>query len=82
MPRPRRFAGPLPFTFDYEPETHAVIAIEAARAGWRPQLTAVTVARAAFFDGAPFGGVTPVLAAAFHTGNVDYHWKRGVRHAL
>src|SRR5262249_21707572 len=33
----RRFAGPLPFTFDYEPETGSIIAIRATRTAWRPQ---------------------------------------------
>ena len=78
----RRFAGPLPFTFDYEAETHAIVAIEAARTNWYPSPIAVDVTRAAFFDQPPFRGCRPVLAAAFHVSNVDYHWHRGVRHAL
>ena len=77
-----RFAGPLPFTFDYEAETHAIIAIEAARRNWRPEPVAVDVGRVAFFDQPPFRGCTPVLAAAFHVSDIDYHWHRGVRHAL
>ena len=77
-----RFAGPLPFTFDYEAETHAIVAIQAARTNWQPQPVAVDVGRVAFFDQPPFRGCTPVLAAAFHVSNVDYHWHRGVRHAL
>ena len=77
-----RFAGPLPFTFDYEPETHAIIAIQAARANWRPEPVAVDVRRIAFFDQPAFRGCTPALAAAFHVSDVDYHWQRGVRHAL
>lgn len=77
-----RFAGPLPFTFDYEPETHAIIAIQAARANWSPEPIAVDVRRIAFFDQPAFRGCTPTLAAAFHVSDVDYHWHRGVRHAL
>ena len=77
-----RFAGPLPFTFDYEAETHAIVAIEAARTHWRPEPIRVDVARLTFFDRPPFRGCTPVLAAAFHVSDVDYHWHRGVRHAL
>ena len=77
-----RFAGPLPFTFEYEPETHAIVVIEAARTHWRPSPIIVDVERVAFFDHAPFRGCRPVLAAAFHVSNVDYHWYRGVRHAL
>jgi Uncharacterized conserved protein (COG2071)/DoxX-like family len=78
----RRFAGPLPFTFDYEPETHAIVAIQAARTRWQPQPIGVEVQRVAFFDQPAFRGCTPVLAAAFHVSDVDYHWQRGVRHAL
>jgi hypothetical protein len=77
-----RFAGPLPFTFDYEAVTHAIVAIQAARTNWRPTPVAVTVHRIAFFDRPPFRGCTPVLAAAFHVSDVNYHWRRGVRHAL
>ena len=77
-----RFAGPLPFTFDYERETHAIIAIQASRAHWHPEPVAVEVKRISFFDQPPFRGVVPVLAAAFHVSNIDYRWERGVRHAL
>lgn len=77
-----RFAGPLPFTFDYEAETHAIVAIQAARTNWTPRPIGVDVKRVAFFDQPMFRGCTPVLAAAFHVADVDYHWKRGVRHAL
>lgn len=78
----RRFAGPLPFTFDYEAATHGIVAIQAARTRWEPEPIAVDVRRIAFFDQPAFRGCTPVLAAAFHVADVDYHWHRGVHHAL
>ena len=78
----RRFAGPLPFTFDFEAETNAIIAIQATRAGWRPQAVTVDVARMAFFDQPAFAGCTPVLAAAFHVADIDYRWERGVRYPI
>jgi uncharacterized membrane protein YphA (DoxX/SURF4 family) len=78
----RRFAGPLPFTFDYEPETHAIIAIEARRTNWRPAPVGARVARLSFFDQPAFADCTPRLAAAFHVSGVDYRWRRGVRYAL
>jgi uncharacterized protein YqjF (DUF2071 family)/uncharacterized membrane protein YphA (DoxX/SURF4 family) len=78
----RRFAGPLPFTFDYEQETHAIIAINARRTNWRPAAVAVDVGCISFFEQAAFDGCTPVLAAAFHVKDIDYRWERGVRHAL
>jgi uncharacterized membrane protein YphA (DoxX/SURF4 family)/uncharacterized protein YqjF (DUF2071 family) len=78
----RRFAGPLPFTFDYEAETDAIIAIEARRTTWRPTPIEVRVDRLTFFDRPPFRGVTPVLAAAFRVAGIDYTWKRGQRYPL
>ena len=78
----RRFAGPMPFTFDYEPETHGILAIEARRTMWRPLPIEVDVHRIAFLEGAAFAGCTPVLSAAFRVSNVDYRWERGVFHQL
>ena len=78
----RRFAGPLPFTFDYEAETNAIIAIQATRAGWRPEAVSVDVEQLTFFDQPAFAGCTPVLAAAFHVANIDYRWERGVHYRI
>jgi uncharacterized protein YqjF (DUF2071 family) len=78
----RRFAGPLPFTFDYEQETHAIIAINARRTNWQPAPVAVDVRRISFFEQAAFDGCTPVLAAAFRVKDIDYRWERGVRYPL
>jgi len=77
-----RFAGPLPFTFDYEAATHAIVAIQAVRANWRPEPIGADVRRITFFDQPVFRGCTPRLAAAFRVSGIDYHWNRGVRHAL
>jgi hypothetical protein len=71
----RRFAGPLPYTFDVERETGALIAVRGVRAGWEPRPVSVEVRRVAFFERAPFEGA--VLANAFHVANVDYRWERG-----
>jgi hypothetical protein len=78
----RRFAGPLPYTFDFEAETNAIIAIQATRAGWRPEPVSVEVEQLAFFDQPAFAGCTPVLAAAFHVADIDYRWERGVRYPI
>jgi len=78
----RRFAGPMPFTFDYEPETDAIIAIRATRTNWRPAPVSVHVRRMSFFDQPVFSGCSPVLAAAFYVHGIDYRWERGVRHGL
>lgn len=78
----RRFAGPLLYTFDYEPETHAIVAIKALRTNWKPAPVRVDVQRIAFFDQPAFQGCTPILAAAFHVNDIDYQWERGVRYPL
>jgi hypothetical protein len=78
----RLFAGPLPFTFDYEKETHSIIAIEGVRESWKPVPVAVDVERLTFLDHPPFSQTPLILANAFHIRNISYQWKRGVRHRL
>ncbi|WP_372348214.1 DUF2071 domain-containing protein [Streptomyces sp. KL116D] len=75
----RRFAGPLPYTFEYEPQTRSVIVVKAFRTQWDPQPVSVDVRRLTFFDHGPLAGTDPVLANAFHVADVDYGWHRGVR---
>ena len=78
----RLFAGPLPFTFDYEPETHSIIAIEGVRQNWKPMPVAVEVRQLTFLDRAPFDRTRPILANAFYVHDIPYAWQRGVRHPL
>jgi hypothetical protein len=78
----RLFAGPLPFTFDYEAETHSIVMIEGVRENWKPRPVAVEVRTVTFFDRPPFSGFKPALASAFHVENIPYRWKRGVREPL
>lgn len=75
----RRFAGPLPYTFDYEAATDSIIGIRAMRQEWNPQPVAVDVQRKTFFEQEPFCGATPILANAFHVHDVPYQWLRGRR---
>ena len=79
----RRFAGPLPFTFDYEAQTHSIIKIEGVRQNWNPRPVGVEVREATFFDRPPFDRIDrPRLANAFFIENVAYEWKRGIREPL
>jgi hypothetical protein len=80
----RRFGGPLPFTFDYEPETRGIVAIEAKRTNWKPAPVRIDAHWVGLFDEPEFRfrGCAPVLAAAFHVADVDYRWERGTYHAL
>jgi hypothetical protein len=73
----RRFAGPLPYTFDYEPETHSIVMIRATRSHWEPQPIAVELRKATFLERPPFSSVKPVLANAFLVENIPYRWERG-----
>ena len=75
----RRFAGPLPFTFDYEAESRSIIRILGVRQAWEPKTTRVEVMQNTFIEREPFAGAHPILASAFHIANVPYRWERGVR---
>jgi hypothetical protein len=74
----RRFAGPLPYTFDYEKETGSIIMIRGVRENWNPQPVRVTVTRCTFLDQEPFCQANPRLANAFYLRDVPYRWERGV----
>jgi hypothetical protein len=78
----RRFAGPLPYTFDYEPETHSIIRIQSVRREWHPKPVAVEVLQNTFLRQQPFRRATPILANAFQVHDVPYAWKRGIRTPL
>jgi Uncharacterized conserved protein (COG2071) len=78
----RLFAGPLPFTFDYEPETHSIVMIEGVREKWGPKPVGVEIFQTTFFDREPFRRARPILANAFHVNNIAYSWGRGVREQL
>ncbi|WP_348263362.1 DUF2071 domain-containing protein [Telmatobacter sp. DSM 110680] len=75
----RRFAGPLPYTFDYEEETNSIIGICASRQDWNPEPVSVDVRRNTFLEQQPFREAQPILANVFHVQNVPYQWQRGRR---
>lgn len=75
----RRFAGPLPWTFDHEPETESIVMVRGRRSAWRPQPTRVDIVRCSFLEHGHFRGATARLANAFHVHDIDYRWDRGVR---
>lgn len=75
----RRYAGPLPFTFDYEKETHSIVVIKGVRKKWDPQPVKVNVEKCTFFNRPEFSGVTPVLANAFYVHDIPYRWEKGRR---
>jgi hypothetical protein len=75
----RRFAGPLPYTFDYEPETQSIVYVRGVRAQWDPQPVAAEVSRNTFLNRDPFRAAGGALAAAFMVYDVAYRWERGIR---
>ena len=78
----RKFAGPLPFTFDYERESHSIIRVEGVRKDWSPRPVSVKVARSTFLEGELFRSARPILANAFYLEDVPYAWKQGIREPL
>jgi hypothetical protein len=78
----RKFAGPLPFTFDYEQETHSIIRVEGVRQQWDPRPVSVIVRRNTFLEQDRFRSAGAVLANAFYLEDVPYSWKPGVREPL
>lgn len=78
----RRFAGPLPFTFDYEKETHSIVRIKGVRAEWKPRPVSVNVREATMLRSPMFTGASGQFASAFYTGGIDYQWERGIVESL
>lgn len=78
----RKFAGPLPFTFDYEQQTHSIIRVEGVRQHWDPRPVSVKVFQNTFLEGQMFRSSGATLANAFYLENVPYSWKPGVREPL
>jgi len=78
----RKFAGPLPFTFDYEHQTRSIIRVEGVRRQWNPRPVPVIVHQNTFLEREPFRGAGAVLANAFYLEDVPYAWRPGIRERL
>lgn len=78
----RQYAGPLPFTFDYERTSHSLVIIEGVRANWEPRPVEVEVGRNTFLEHAPFRDAPACLANAFYIENIPYRWRRGILEKL
>lgn len=82
METARHFAGPLPYTFDYEKQTNSLILIKGVRKKWSPQPVRVDVQKVTFFESDAFRGTTPIFANAFYIADIPYRWLRGRREIL
>ncbi|MDX2003620.1 MAG: DUF2071 domain-containing protein [Chitinophagales bacterium] len=71
----RRFSGPLPFTFSYDPKKEAILLVEGVRQQWVPQPIQILDYHSDFINSL---GVQDIkLANAFIIKEVPYFWKRG-----
>ncbi len=73
----RHFAGPLPFTFDYESRTHSIIVIKGVRKKWDPVPVQLEVRKNTFLEAKPFRFAAPRLANAFYIADIPYRWEKG-----
>ena len=71
----RRFAGPLPFTFTWDPKRKEVLIIEGVREHWKPEPVQLLAAHFSFLDDLHLEGA--VQANAFVIRDVPYYWKKG-----
>lgn len=71
----RRYAGPLPFTFTYNPTDKKVLIIEGVRENWKPSPVKVLNYNFSFIDKLHFSDAR--LANAFIIRNIPYYWKKG-----
>ena len=78
----RKFAGPLPFTFDYERQTDSMIRVEGVRQRWNPRPVSVVVRQNMFLEQDPFRDAGAILANAFYLEDVPYSWRPGIRERL
>jgi hypothetical protein len=73
----RRFAGPLPHTFGYEPLTRSMVIVQGVREHWDPMPVQVDQLRCTFLEQPPFSSAPLRLANAFFIENIPYRWLRG-----
>ena len=71
----RRFAGPLPFTFTYNPADRKILIIEGVRENWKPMPVKVIDYNFSFIENLKLNDVK--LANAFIIRNIPYYWKKG-----
>jgi len=71
----RRFAGPLPFTFTYNPADKKILIIEGVRENWKPMPVKVIQYNFSFINKMKLSDVR--LANAFIIRNIPYYWKKG-----
>jgi hypothetical protein len=74
----RLYAGPMPYTFAYEPETGSIVRVEGVRSDWHPKPVVAVVTQNSFLEKGPIAGTEARLVSAFHVENIPYRWKSGI----
>ena len=78
----RRFAGPLPYTFDFDDATGRMLVVRGLRKAWDPRPVRIASQKSSFLERLEFAREAPRLANAFLVENVPYAWKPGVLEEL
>jgi uncharacterized protein YqjF (DUF2071 family) len=73
----RRFAGPLPHTFDADADPSKMLVVQGVRESWDPRPVTILAHTSSFLAGRQFAGATRRLANAFFVENVPYAWRPG-----
>lgn len=71
----RRYAGPLPFTFNYNSATKEMLIVEGVRESWTPKAVNVIKYNLPFLN--TLSLTKGLLANAFIIENIPYYWKKG-----
>ncbi len=77
-----KFAGPMPFTFDYEKQTNSIIRVEGVRENWHPKTVSVDIEKISFLEQKQFAGATPLHCSSFFLRDIPYYWKEGICEVL
>ena len=72
----RKFSGPLPFSFTYNPSDSTVVIIQGVRQNWKPRPVKVVSYHCPFLDRLNIQNA--VLASAFEVRDIPYYWKKGM----
>ncbi len=72
----RRYAGPLPYTFDVDAPTGKILSVRGLRKAWSPRPVTILSQRSTFLARPELAGAR--LANAFYVEDIPYSWKAGV----
>jgi uncharacterized protein YqjF (DUF2071 family) len=72
----KRYAGPLPYTFDVDAPTGKILSVRGLRTAWSPRPVSILAHESSFLARPEFAGAR--LANAFYVEDVPYSWKAGV----